>query len=211
LQHTQLRSIITRWQKKEHLKQEQERMFPHSQNEEEKDLHLVRNLHLNEALAIENAAVQRLQSRIKQTRIENVKQRLQVHLEETKGQQNRLKQLISDLGNGQKNAATKDKAQLPIPTPPKSLTNIFGRMMTSAESELKAAKEDAIIENAEIILYDVLTHLAERMNAANAIDILSQSLSEERSMADWIKTNMPDMVAQLWPEIEASIATVEGE
>jgi ferritin-like metal-binding protein YciE len=207
----QLRSIITRWQKKEYLKQEQERMFPHSQNEEEKDLHLVRNLHLNEALAIENAAVQRLQSRIKQTRIENVKQRLQVHLEETKGQQNRLKQLISDLGNGQKNAATKDKAQLPIPTPPKSLTNIFGRMMTSAESELKAAKEDAIIENAEIILYDVLTHLAERMNAANAIDILSQSLSEERSMADWIKTNMPDMVAQLWPEIEASIATVEGE
>jgi ferritin-like metal-binding protein YciE len=168
-------------------------------------------LHLNEALAIENAAVQRLQSRIKQTRIENVKQRLQMHLEETKGQQNRLKQLISDLGNGQKNAATKDKAQLPIPTPPKSLTNIFGRMMTSGESELKAAKEDAIIENAEIILYDVLTHLAERMNAANAIDILSQSLSEERSMADWIKTNMPDMVAQLWPEIEASIATVEGE
>ncbi|MFL6429843.1 MAG: DUF892 family protein [Nitrososphaeraceae archaeon] len=96
-------------------------------------------LHLNEALAIENAAVQRLQSRIKHTKIENVKQRLQVHLEETKGQQDRLKQLISDLG------------------------------------------------------------------------ILSQSLSEERSMADWIKTNMPDMIAQLWPEIEASIATVEGE
>ncbi len=168
-------------------------------------------LHLNEALAIENAAVQRLQSRIKQTRIENVRQRLQVHLEETKVQQDRLKQLISDLGNGQKNASTKDKAQLPIPTPPKSLTNIFGRMMTDAESELSAVREDAIVENAEIILYDMLTHLAERMNATNAIDILLQSLSEERSMADWIKTNMPDMVAQLWPEIEASIATVEEE
>jgi ferritin-like metal-binding protein YciE len=168
-------------------------------------------LHLNEALAIENAAVQRLQSRIKQTRIENVRQRLQVHLEETKVQQDRLKQLISDLGNGQKNAFTKDKAQLPIPTPPKSLTNIFGRMMTDAESELSAVKEDAIVENAEIILYDMLSHLAERMNVTNAIDVLLQSLSEERSMADWIKTNMPDMVAQLWPEIEASIATVEGE
>src|SRR3954469_11988277 len=68
-------------------------------------------LHLNEALAIENAAVQRLQSRIKQARIEIVKKRLQVHLEETKGQQDRLKQLISDLSNGQKNAATRDKAQ----------------------------------------------------------------------------------------------------
>ncbi|MFL6418250.1 MAG: DUF892 family protein [Nitrososphaeraceae archaeon] len=168
-------------------------------------------LHLNEALAIENAAIQRLQSRIKQTKMENVKQRLQAHLEETKGQQDRLKQLISDLGNGQKNAATKDKAQLPIPTPPKSLTNIFGRMMTSAEYELKATKEDAIVENAEIILYDMLTHLAERMNAVNAIAILSESLSEERAMADWIKTNTPDMVAQLWPEIEASIDMEEGE
>jgi|SRR5215212_2075468 ferritin-like metal-binding protein YciE len=168
-------------------------------------------LHLNEALAIENAAVQRLQSRIKQTKIENVKQRLQAHLEETKGQQDRLKQLISDLGNGQKNAATKDKAQLPIPTPPKSLTNIFGRIMTSADSELIAAKEDAIVENAEIILYDMLTHLAERMNAAHAIAILSESLSEEKAMADWIKTNTPDMVAQLWPEIEASIDMEEGE
>jgi ferritin-like metal-binding protein YciE len=168
-------------------------------------------LHLNEALAIENAAIQRLQSRIKQTKIENVKQRLQAHLEETKKQQDRLKQLISDLGNGQKSVATKDKAQLPIPTLPRSLTNMFGRMMTSAESELIAAKEDAIVENAEIILYDMLTHLAERMNAAHTITTLSESLSEERAMADWIKTNTPDMVAQLWPEIEASIAMDEGE
>jgi len=168
-------------------------------------------LHLNEALALENAAVQRLQSRIKQTRIENVKERLQAHLEETKGQQDRLRQLISELGDGRKNGATKDKAQLPIHTPPKSLAKIFGTMMTSAESELKAAKEDAVVENAEIIIYDMLTHLAERMNATNAIAVLSQSLSEERSMADWIKTNMPDMVAQLWPEIEASLAMEEEE
>jgi ferritin-like metal-binding protein YciE len=168
-------------------------------------------LHLNEALAIENAAVQRLQSRIKQTKMQNVRQRLQAHLEETKKQQDRLKQLISGLSNGQKSVATKDKAQLPIHTLPRSLTNMFGRMMTSAESELIAAKEDAIVENAEIILYDMLTHLAERMNAANAIAILSESLSEERAMADWIRTNTPDMVAELWPEIEDSIVTVEGE
>jgi ferritin-like metal-binding protein YciE len=168
-------------------------------------------LHLNEALSIENAAIQRLQSRIKQTKMENVRQRLQAHLEETKKQQDRLKQLISGLSDGQKSIATKDKAQLPIHTLPRSLTNMFGRMMTSAESELIAAKEDAIVENAEIILYDMLTHLAERMNAANAIAILSESLSEERAMADWIRTNTPDMVAQLWPEIEDSIVTVEGE
>jgi len=118
--------------------------------------------------------------------------------------------LISDFGNGQKSAATKDRAQLPIPTPPKSLINMFGRMMTSAESELIAAREDAMVENAEIILYDMLTQLANRMNAANAITILSESLSEERAMADW-KANTPEMVTQLWPEIEASISMDEEE
>ena|ERR1041384_2350651 len=167
--------------------------------------------HLNEALAVENAAVQRLQSRIKQTKIDNVKQRLQLHLEETRGQQNRLKQLISDLGDGGKSAATKDKAQLPISTPPKSLTKLVERIMTSAELELKAAKEDAIIENAEIIIYDMLTHLAEKMNATHAVPILTQSLSEERSMADWIKTNTPELVVQLWPEIEGSVDMSEEE
>ena len=159
-------------------------------------------LYLNEALAIENAAVQRLQSRIKHTKIEDAKQRLQLHLEETRGQQDRLKQLILDLGE---KGVTKDKAQLPITTPPKSLAKTVEKMLTPAELELKAAKEDAIIENAEIILYDMLTQLAVKMNAADAIPILTQILSEERSMADWIRINTPVMVAQLWPEIEASV------
>jgi ferritin-like metal-binding protein YciE len=163
-------------------------------------------LYLNEALAIENAAVQRLQSRIKHTKIEDAKQRLQLHLEETRGQQDRLKQLILDLGE---KGVTKDKALLPITTPPKSLAKTVEKMLTPAELELRAAKEDATIENAEIILYDILTQLAVKMNAADAIPILTQILSEERSMADWIRINTPVMVAQLWPEIEASVVMNE--
>src|SRR5512133_1004964 len=129
-------------------------------------------LYLNEALAMENAAVERLQLRIKQTKIENVKERLRLHLEETREQQNRLKQLISDVGG--KNP-TKDKAQLPIPSVPKTMAKMIGRMMTSAELELKGAKEDAIIENAEIVLYDMLMHLVEKMGITNAISVISQS------------------------------------
>ena len=67
------------------------------------------------------------------------------------------------------------------------------------------------IENAEIIIYDMLTHLAEKMNAAHAIPVLTQSLSEESSMADWIRTDTPDMVIQLWPEIEATVAASEEQ
>ena len=163
-------------------------------------------LYLNETLAMENAAVERLQLRIKQTKIESVKQRLRLHLEETREQQNRLKQLISDVGG--KNP-TKDKAQLPIFSVPKTMAKRIGRMMTSAELELKGAKEDAVIENAEIVLYDMLMHLVEKMGITNAISVISQSLSEEKAMADWIRTNAPDILMQLWPEIEASIAKRE--
>jgi ferritin-like metal-binding protein YciE len=165
-------------------------------------------LYLNEALAMENAAVERLQLRIKQTKIENLKERLRLHLEETREQQNRLKQLISDVGG--KNP-TKDKAQLPISLAPKTMAKMIGRMMTSAELELKGAKEDAIIENAEIVLYDMLMHLVEKMGITSAISVLSQSLSEEKAMADWIRTNAPDVIIQLWPEIEASIAKGKEE
>src|SRR6187200_2000748 len=163
-------------------------------------------LYLNEALSIENAAVERLQLRIKQTKIESVKQRLELHLEETREQQNRLKQLISDVGG--KNP-TKEKARLPIPWATKTMAKMIGRMMTSAELELKGAKEDAVIENAEIVLYDMLMQLVARMGITNAISVLSQSLSEEKAMADWIRTNAPDVLMQLWPEIEASVAKGE--
>jgi ferritin-like metal-binding protein YciE len=167
-------------------------------------------LYLNEALSIENIGVQRLQSRIKQTKIENTKQQLQIHLEETRRQQDRLKQLISDLGGG-KVAATKDKAHLPIPAPPKSLTKIAGNMMTPAELELKGAKEDAIVEKSEIILYDMLIRMAQLMKVEEAISVLTRNLSEEKSMADWIKINTPEMITQLWPEIEASVVMSEEE
>jgi ferritin-like metal-binding protein YciE len=163
-------------------------------------------LYLNEALSMENAAVERLQLRIKQTKIESVKERLGLHLEETREQQNRLKQLISDVGG--KNP-TKEKARLPIPWATKTMAKMIGRMMTSAELELKGAKEDAVIENAEIVLYDMLMQLVERMGITDAISVLSQSLSEEKAMADWIRTNAPDVLMQLWPEIEASIAKRE--
>jgi ferritin-like metal-binding protein YciE len=125
-------------------------------------------------------------------------------------QQYRLRQLISDLGRG-KVAATKAKARLPIPTPSKSLTKISGKMMTAAELELRGAKEDAIVENTEIILYDMLIRTAQLMKVEEAISVLTQNLSEEKSMANWIKTNTPEMITQLWPEIEASVVKSEEE
>ena len=160
-------------------------------------------LYLNDALSMENASIQRLQSRIKQTRLQDAKQQLQHHLEETKEQQKRLRQLISNLGG----RPTKDKARLPILSPPKSLMNILRSHMTSAEAELNGAKEDAVVENAEIVLYDMLTHLLQKTAIdGEAVSLLTQSLYEEKSMAEWIRSNTPIMLTLVWPDIEASVS-----
>ena len=163
--------------------------------------------YLNEALSFENAAVSRLQSRVKEIQLEDAKQELQQHLEVTREQQNRLKQLITNLGARPIN----DSGQLPILVPPKTLANTLKKSMTSAERQIKSAKEDLIIENAEVTMYDTLLQVAQLMNAGDAVPVLNQNLAEERAMADWIRANTPAMITQLYPEIQSSIVLPEGE
>ena len=165
-------------------------------------------LYLNDALSIENAPIERLQSRISQTRLQDSKVQLQHHLEETREQQNRLKQLISTLGG----KPTADKGHLPIPSSSKSIENSLKKHMTDAEVELREAKEDAIVESAEIVIYDTLIQLAQKVSTevgGDAIPILTQNLDEERAMMDWIKANTPVLITQLWPNIAASVVGAE--
>ena len=103
-------------------------------------------LYLNDALSIENAAIKRLELRLRQTRLPDIKVQLQRHLDETKEQQSRLKQLISSLDQ----KPTNDRGRLPVTSSPKSIEKMLKKSMTDAEEELKGAKEDAIIESAEI-------------------------------------------------------------
>ena len=163
--------------------------------------------YLNETLSFENAAVSRLQSRIKEVQLEDAKRQLQQHLEETREQQNRLKQLITSLGA----RPTNDSGQLPTLVPPRTLANILKRSMTSAEQQIKSAKEDLVVENAEVTMYDTLLQLAQLMNAGDAVPVLTQNLAEERAMADWIRANTPAMMTQLYPEIQSSIVLPEGD
>jgi ferritin-like metal-binding protein YciE len=142
-----------------------------------------------------------------EVQLEDAKQQLRQHLEETREQQNRLKQLITSLGA----RPTKDSGQLPTLVPPRTLANTLKRSMTSAEQQIKSAKEDLVIENAEVTMYDTLLQLAQLMNAGDAVPVLTQNLAEERAMADWIRANTPAMMTQLYPEIQSSIVLPEGE
>ncbi len=161
--------------------------------------------YLNDALAVENATIPRLEARIKQTGLADAKGQLQHHLEETREQQSRLQQVISSLGG----RPAREQAQLPIPSPPKRMSSAM--KLIPAEQELKGAKEDAIIENAEVVMYDTLVQLAQQANVSEAIPALTQNLNEEKEMADWIRANTPAMIAQLYPQIESSFGQQEKE
>jgi ferritin-like metal-binding protein YciE len=189
--------------------------------------------YLNEMLSTENAAVERLEFRIQQTSLEDVKRQLQQHLQETTEQQQRLINLIKNRGIGTTFSPTSSKADLPLLNPKtettsrvdemiskpkdtsesaevrgqerlKSVVNETENVMMKAENEFQEAKQDGIIENAEIISYNALIEIAKKVNANDAIPILEQSLKEEESMAKSIMTTLPELLNRLWPYIESS-------
>jgi ferritin-like metal-binding protein YciE len=189
--------------------------------------------YLNEMLSTENAAVERLESRIHETTLENVKTQLQQHLQETIKQQQRLVNLIKNRGVGTTFSPTSSKADLPLLNPKtettsrademmsklkdtsestetrdqeklRSVVNETENVMMKAEKEFQEAKQDGIIENAEIITYKTLIEVANKVGANDALPVLEQSLKEEEYMAKWIITNLPELLDKLWPYIESS-------
>jgi ferritin-like metal-binding protein YciE len=73
------------------------------------------------------------------------------------------------------------------------------------EMELIRTKEDAILENTEIIGYKMVIQIAERAGAQETIPALEQNMKEEQSMANWIMDNTPVMLDKLWPKIQTAI------
>ena len=163
---------------------------------------------LNGALAMENAGVERLQSRINEVSLPEVKQQLEHHLSESKQHQERLSKLITDLG-GQ---TTTEKLGLPLPSYPQSMQEIMDSSMTKQEWELKKSEFDMIVENAEVSCYLALIQKAQMAGGVflNAIEPLSLNLKDEQAMVDFIKTTSPAMLAKLWPQIQSAIATASS-
>ena len=144
-------------------------------------------LELNAALAMENAGIERLQTRIEEVSLPEAKQQLEHHLEESLEHQKILEQIITSIGGD----TTQEKLGLPLPSYPVDMKAMMDKSMTKQEYELKRAEEDMILENAVYL---------------NAIDPLSKNMQDEQNQAHWIKTNSPNMLAQLWPKIQSAVA-----
>ena len=164
----------------------------------------------NEALAMENAAVDRNETRMSETPIPLVKQQLQYHREQTFIQQDRLRTIITNLGG----SPTSAKAALPKMLPmdmetmsntvketAKSLVSSKSKDRVDAEHELLQTKQDAIIENAEIVTYKMLMEISQKVGLLEALPLLQQSLLEETAMENFIVSSAPMALTMLWPEL----------
>jgi ferritin-like metal-binding protein YciE len=183
---------------------------------------------------MENAAEARIQSRVQETIVDATRIQLQDHLEETRSQKDRLKQIIRSHGG----KPTDAKADLPILKPNtidlvrddvtsssssttkstqnpasqalrgnpsvKSIVKETDDIRLAAERELIQTERDAIIENTEIVKYKMLMEIAKKVGALDAMPVIDQNLKEEEQMANWIIANMPSMLRQLWAQIEIS-------
>ena len=161
-------------------------------------------LELNASLAMEDAGIERLQTRIEEVSLPEAKQRLEHHLQESLQHQKILQQLILNIG-GQ---PTKAKLGLPLPSYPSAMKDTMDKTMTKPEYELKRAEEDMIVENAEVCVYLMLIQKCQMAGGIylNAIAPLSKNMKDEQEQADWLKINSPEMLTQLWPKIQIAMA-----
>jgi adenylate cyclase len=173
---------------------------------------LVENL--NEVLSTENASIDRIISRIDQTPIQEVKQRLKQHLEETHIQKQRLERIIIGLGG----KPTDAKADLSLsfvsttmprgnnlPKNVKSKTEDNGLENSMPEEyELVQMRRDFALKHDELVAYDSLIRTMQMTDTPRQhenISLLEKSMQEEESMAYWYKIHTPLILDNLWPKM----------
>lgn len=172
---------------------------------------------LNLALSYENAAIDRLEQRLSQSTVSEVKKNLDRHLKQTKEQQNRLRQRIEVLAGGiagessnsvalvESHGATLrptyEKGHLPIPEPPASLKAIMDAAGTDSERNVWESINDLIIERAETIMYRAGIDALQLLRAdKKTIDVLRKNLKEEEAFAKWLEKNNPRIAKKLMAE-----------
>lgn len=161
---------------------------------------------LNLALSYENAAVDRLEQRVSQCTVPELKKNLMRHLKQTKEQQERLKERITfladfDVGSGYSPAAavpTAESGRLPIPEPPPFLKTMMDEVGTERERDVWESINDLIIERAEAIMYRAGIQALELLKIdKKTINALKKNLSEEEAFAKWFEKNNPRIAKKL--------------
>jgi ferritin-like metal-binding protein YciE len=154
---------------------------------------------LNLALSYENAAVDRLEKRLSESIWPEVKDRLRHHLEQTRGQQERLRERIKVLAGREVGMKpTNEKGKLPVPEPPVHLKMMIESTSSEREREVWESLNDLIVERAEAIMYKGGIQALELLKAdKKTIKALERNLKEEESFGDWLEKNNPKIAKRL--------------
>jgi ferritin-like metal-binding protein YciE len=172
---------------------------------------------LNLALSYENASVDRLEQRLSQCSVLEVRKALERHLKQTREQQNRLRKRIQVLAGGlagsggrksdnavlvESNAdtmkPTDEKGRLPIPEPPAALKAIMDSVGTDSERDVMESVNDLIMEKAESIMYRAGIDALKLLQAdKKTIDVLKKNLKEEEAFGKWLEKNNPRIAKKL--------------
>ena len=154
---------------------------------------------LNLVLSYENAAVDRLEKRLSESIVPEVKDRLRHHLEQTKEQQERIRERIKALGGRELGMEpTYEKGKLPIPEPPKQLKMMIESTSSEKEREIWESLNDLIIERAEAIMYKGGIQALELLKAdKKTVKALERNLKEEESFGNWLEKNNPRIAKRL--------------
>jgi ferritin-like metal-binding protein YciE len=151
---------------------------------------------LSLALSYENAAIDRLEKRLQESLVPEVKQKIKHHLEQTREQQRRLSDRIKSLGGGMEPIA--EKGRLPLPEPPQSLKIMIESNSSDNEKEVWESLNDLIIERAEAIMYRGGIQALELLKAdKKTIKVLQNNLKEEQAFGDWLEKNNPKIARKL--------------
>ena len=149
---------------------------------------------LNLALSYENAAVDRLEKRLSESIVPEVKEKIKRHLDQTKQQQERLRERIKALGM----EPISEKGRLPIPEPPQNLKIMIESNSSDKEREVWESLNDLIIERAETIMYRGGIQALELLKAdKKTIKALEKNLKEEEAFGDWLEKNNPKIAKRL--------------
>ena len=133
----------------------------------------------NQALAIMKPQLERLEH------YPEMAARLREHIAETEGQAQRLDRILADAGESA--STLKD-----------TFLSAFGGMASlghaaAGDEVLKNAFANHAFENYEIAAYISLITTARDCGETGAVALLEQNLDEERRMAEWISTNLPQL------------------
>lgn len=170
---------------------------------------------LNEALSTENASAHRIISRIDQTPIEEVKQRLKQHLKETHNQKSRLTRIIRRLGGKPTDAKADLSLSFVSTTMPSGNNNLPKNVKSKTEDnglensmpeeyELVQMRRDFALKHDELVAYDSLIRTMQMTDTPlqhENISLLEKSMQEEESMAYWYKMHTPLILDNLWPKM----------